>query len=215
MTRGVAALAAGPLAGFDARGTAVLYSSRGEERGTITLAALGGGHCRIKIDLGSVQSRRGVELALDGRQARSAGPPELVAALAGVGWAQGCALLPESSALAALGAGWTAATGASDSIVAIGPAGSTGQLSLTLDPSTGLPAAAAWTENSHAVSVTYSGYQEPAGTSFPAAVAETVDGALRLAVQWDQVTPNSGYTAADFALPPPKRLPKHAAGGGQ
>ncbi|MGH9482122.1 MAG: hypothetical protein ACRD1L_08505 [Terriglobales bacterium] len=209
MARGLAALQAGPQAGFVASGTATLYEADGvTESGPITASAWGADHCKVTIDLSLPGRKRRYEAVANGPRVHVTSPQRLRPGTMLAGPGLGCVLLPAALPWSAARGG--TASGTSGSQIQLG-----GRLAVGLDAASGLPASAAWKFLGRSVALGYAGYQNPGGLSYPETVRLQVDGALRLEVQWDTVEPHAGFTEGDFPAPPPPKAPALQRGGGQ
>lgn len=218
--RAVAALHAGPGAGFEARGTAEIASVGGRAAAArVTVEAWGASRCKITIDL--LPAGRGhFEAVANGRAVHWEGP-QLVAALPmPMGEDLGCALLPQGLLWAeSSNAGLLPSAGGGLLLFRARP-GQTKPLrplTLDLDAETGFPRTASWNWRGHPVFLTFAEYKTAGGLTFAASVTESA-GAGRLAIHFDSATARSGFTDAEFAVPaPPHPVPlrRPGIGGGQ
>ncbi|MGH9415091.1 MAG: hypothetical protein ACRD01_00530 [Terriglobales bacterium] len=199
--QGLAALGAGPQAGYIASGTATLTTARGARRGAITVAAWGADRCRVTVDIAGGGR---FELIANGSGLHWRGPAAWAALAPTGGRFAGCALVPQGLLWADLAAGTASASaGAAATLVIRGGAQTARALTLTLDASSGLPTAAAWTWRGHAVTLSYRGYTVAGGVSYPASVTMT-DGSRTLVVAFTSFAVHAGFTDADFPAAPPR-----------
>jgi hypothetical protein len=215
---GLAALGAGPQAGWTASGEATVTSSRGSETGTIEIAAWGASHCRVTLDFSIPGESRRYEAVLDGPRVHVAGPQDLTSVLVAPAWREGCALLPQGLLLAELGAGKAVLSRSADgSLLLDRAAGLAKAPELALNPA-GLPQSLSWRDKrGDPVVVSYGDYQAGPGAAYPATVTETVAGKTRLEIRLTSFSAHPGFSNGDFPVPsmPPSRHAAAAKGGAQ
>ncbi|HVA64406.1 MAG TPA: hypothetical protein VNF74_11825 [Terriglobales bacterium] len=223
---GIAALGAGPTAGYVARGTATMALGSGSAAGAIIVKAWGASHCRITFAVGAAGTGGAYTAVANGTRWRVSASGDLGSLPPPLGPDVGCALLPQGLLLAELSSGAAAAAAGAlaNQLVLFRPQPGQAQpprpMALDLDPASGLPQRVSWSLHfagraAQAVSVAYSDFQSADGVSYPATVVESVGGAPVWTVHFDAFTARGDFSDADFAVPAPRRPAALRRAGGR